>query len=271
MLVLKDQEFRMLVGYIREHFGINLEKKRNLIEGRLGNHVAEAGFASYQAYFDHVFADQSGSELSNLANRLTTNHTYFLREPEHFHFMRETILPELTQRVNDRDLRIWSAGCSSGEEPYTLTMLLHDFFGYDYHKWDTTLLATDISEKALKIATAGTYPTESLENVPPDWRRRYFKPIDDKKSQVIDQVKDNVLFRKFNLMQPQFPFRRKFHVIFCRNVMIYFDKPTKEALIQRYFDVTEPGGYLMIGHAETINKNTTGYQYVRPAIYRKPL
>ena len=158
----------------------------------------------------------------------------------------------------------------SGEEPFTLTMLLHDFFGYDIRQWDTTLLATDISEKALETARNGMYPAESLENLPDNWRRRYFKSVSDQHCIVSDSVRKNVLFRKFNLMQDGIPFKRRFHVIFCRNVMIYFDRQTKDALIKRFYDLTEPGGYLMIGHAETINKSTTDYQYVQPAIYRKP-
>ncbi len=271
MLAMQDREFQMLVSYIRDHFGINLEKKKNLIEGRLGNHVLDIGFESFQDYFDHVRADSSGIELSNLANRLTTNHTYFMREPEHFNFLKRHVLPDLSTRLSSHDIRTWSAGCSSGEEPYTLAMVMRDYFSYNIKNWDTTILATDISSKALKTAREAQYSEESLEILPETWRKRFFCRVDAGKYKVDDKVRESVIFRVFNLMQEQFPFKSKFHIIFCRNVMIYFDKPTKMSLVERYYDATEPGGYLMIGHAETISKYETRYEYVQPAIYRKPL
>jgi len=157
VLVLQDHEFDMLVRYVKENFGINLDQKKVLVEGRLGLHVSEAGYGSYQEYLQKVFADPTGSEVSNLVTRLTTNHTFFMREENHFKFLRQKVLPDLAKSSRDKDIRIWSAGCSSGEEPFTISMVLHEHLGFSKSQWDTRILATDISTRALDLARkAGT-------------------------------------------------------------------------------------------------------------------
>lgn len=268
MLLIEDQEFQTLVAYMRKNFGINLSQKRNLIEGRLGNHLQDSGFTSYKAYLDHVFNDHSELELSNLVNRLTTNHTFFMREANHFDYLKATVLPEMEQRLAKREIRIWSAGCSSGEEPYTLTMLMHEYFKHQKASWDTRILATDISAKVLSQARQGRYPSSSTDTLPEGWLNRYFVRAGDQ-WQINDKIKNEVVFRSLNLIQNSYPFKQKFHVIFCRNVMIYFEKATKVELVKRLYDLTEPGGYLFIGHAESIAREDTQYQYVQPAVYRK--
>jgi len=271
VLTISDHEFNELVLYMRENFGINLGGKRKLIEGRMSTHVTESGHESFGDYLDQVFQDTSGQELANLINRLTTNHTYFFREEAHFHFLRQTVLPELERTVRDRDIRIWSAGCSSGEEPYSIAMTLQDYYGVSRALWDASVLATDISAKVLQIARHGRYPSGSLDNLPAGWASRFFRAVNADTVEVVDPLRRDVMFRSLNLIQDTFPLRRRFHVIFCRNVMIYFDRQTKNELIRRFFQQTEPGGYLFIGHAETIDKDETGYSYVRPAVFRKPL
>lgn len=270
MLTITDREFNELVLFIRDNFGINLGGKRKLIEGRMSTHITEAGHESFGDYLDQVFHDPTGQELANLINRLTTNHTYFFREEAHFHFLRQTVLPELERTVRDRDIRIWSAGCSSGEEPYSIAMTLHDHFGTSRTLWDSQVLATDISSKVLQLARQGRYPSASLESLPAGWGARYFHDVQADTVEVIEQIRRDVVFRSLNLIQDTFPLRRCFHVIFCRNVMIYFDRQTKNELIKRFFQQTEPGGYLFIGHAETLDKEETGYCYVKPAVFRKP-
>jgi chemotaxis protein methyltransferase CheR len=190
-----------------------------------------------------------------------------MREPEHFKFFNTRVLPYLSATVVDKDLRIWSAGCSSGEEPYTLAMLLMDYFREQ--NWDTRVLATDISTKVLEAAVKGVYSNDKIEAIPNMWKVNYFKKVDGSKSIIDDKVKNNVIFRKLNLVESNFPFKRKFHVIFCRNVMIYFDNNTKDQLVNKFYDLTEPGGYLFIGHSESLNRGTTKYRFVAPAIYRK--
>jgi len=269
MLKINDQEFDLLTHYMQKHYGINLSKKRVLVEGRLGPYINERGFNNYSDYLKEVFSDHSGKELSALLDRLTTNHTFFYRESAHFDFLRQIALPELEASVFSDDLRIWSAGCATGEEPYTLSMLLHEYFGYRKNVWKTSILATDISQRALERAKLGIYPAESIKHLPPDWQKKYFRSLDHTQVQVVDSVKKDVVFRNLNLMQEIFPFRSRFHIVFCRNVMIYFDRQAKRTLLKRLYDLTEKGGYLIIGHAESIVSEQTEFQYIRPSVYRR--
>lgn len=269
MLTIKESEFKELTEYIQSNYGINLTKKKNLIEGRLSNIIIEKGFNNFGKYLDHVLSDRTGNEATILINKLTTNHTFFMREWNHFEYYREHVLPSIISDIKDRDLRIWSAGCSSGEEPYTLAMINQDFFEHDKALWDSKILATDISVKALSTAERGIYPSESLSNMPNAWKLAYFNKTNDGNYGISDSVKKEVVFRVFNLMDDIFPFKRKFHVIFCRNVMIYFDNETKMELVNKFYEHTEPGGYLFIGHSESIGRDYKGYRYIMPAVYKK--
>lgn len=268
MLKINDAEFNEMTAYLKKFYGINLANKKALVEGRLSNTLSDKGFTSYGDYFKNVVNDKSGKEMALLINKLTTNHTYFMREVEHFNYFKSTVLPKIIQNSKDKDMRIWSAGCSSGEEPYTLQMIIQDVLGSQRSGWDTKLLATDISQRALMLAKNGIYSNESITEIPDTWKRNYFKKIDATSFQVADSVRNEVIFRTLNLMN-DFKFKRKFQVIFCRNVMIYFDKETKEKLVNKFYDVTEPGGYLFIGHSESINKEATKFKYVMPAVYQK--
>lgn len=269
MIPINDTDFIRLTGFIKQNYGINLTQKRTLIEGRLSNIIIEKGFQNFSDYLDFVFNDITGDEIVILINKLTTNHTYFMRESSHFDYMHGTVLPYLSSTVKSRDLRIWSAGCSSGEEPYTLEILMKEYFGSEAGNWDTQILATDISNRALNIAKSGIYAADAIKEIPPAWKLNYFEKIDAENFKVRDVIKKEIIFRIFNLMTPQFPFRKKFHVIFCRNVMIYFDQPTKDALINKFYENTEPGGFLFIGHSESVNREASKYKYIMPAVYRK--
>lgn len=191
-----------------------------------------------------------------------------MRETAHFDYLSKVVLPYIENTYNDNDLRLWCAGCSSGEEAYTLQMLITDYF---LHKtnWNIDILATDISSTVLKKASTGIYNKNNLKSLPISWLNNYFKEYDENNLQVSKQIKDKIIYRKFNLMEKVFPFKRKFQVIFCRNVMIYFDDKTRTELVQRFYDVSEKGAYLFIGHSETLNNIHNGYEYVKPAIYRK--
>jgi len=171
--------------------------------------------------------------------------------------------------VSDHDLRIWSAGCSSGEEPYTLAMIIDKYFGQAKKFWDTKVLATDISDEMLIKARKGLYKEEQVASLPNDFRLNYVKKIDRNCDMITDRLKEEVIFRKFNLMSNSFPFKKKFHVIFCRNVMIYFDNKTKMELVDKFYECMEPGGTLFIGHSESLVREQTRFKYVLPAIYRK--
>jgi len=270
MITITEKEFVKFAAYIEANYGIHLKKeKQSLITGRLQGVLVENGFKSFSEYYDFITSHNGGDAITTFINKITTNHTFFMREAEHFIFLKENVLPVLAAHCRDKDLRIWSAACSSGEEPYTLAMIIDEFFGREKVWWDTKILATDISGKALTIARNGEYANDKVAALPALWRTNYFKKLDRENSIVVEKIKNEVIFRNFNLMEKVFPFKKKFHVIFCRNVMIYFDGPTKEQLVQKFYDMTEYGGYLFIGHSESLNKDTTQYKYVMPAVYRK--
>ena len=267
--MIKQEEFERIVKFVKSRTGIDLGDKRVLVTGRLDNYLARRGIESYSEYLKMVEQDITGKEAIFLIDSLTTNHTYFMREFEHFEFLKNEILPDLKKREQDsKDLRIWSAACSTGEEPYMLAMVLCDFFGLEHNLWDTTVLATDLSTKVIEYAKKGRYLGEHMEPVPPAWRQRYFKRVNEIEWEVKPALKKEVVFNQFNLMNA-FTFKKKFHVVFLRNVMIYFDEATKREMVERIYQYLEPGGYLIIGATEFIDRNASKFQYVRPSIFRK--
>ncbi len=268
MVTLTDSEFEQISGYLKQDYGINLTKKKTLIESRMASTLGEKGFSNYTDYFQFVLSDKSKKEISLLINKLTTNHTYFYREEEHFRYFQTVLLPEFEKTNRDREIRIWSAGCSSGEEPYTLAMVIADYFGLNKTQWKTKILATDISLKVLDKAQKGIYTEDSLQNLPAAWKTKYFEPVDEKNYQVKQAIRDEVVFKQLNLMD-NFVFPKKFDLILCRNVMIYFDLPTKQKLVEKYYNTTKTGGDLFIGHAETITREASKFKYIMPAIYYK--
>ena len=269
MLSLTNDDFEKLSNFTKSNYGLDLSQKRGIVEARLLGFLTKKGYVSFPTYFQTLVNDQTGSEVTALLNRLTTNYTFFMREVDHFNYFRDTILPHLVTTVKNKDLRIWSAGCSSGEEPYTLAMILNDYLGKDAASWDAKILATDISSQVLEIALQATYSDEQIKEVPEKWKRQYFEPAKNGEKSLVASIREGVIFKKFNLMENNFPFKQKFHVIFCRNVMIYFDTETKRQLINRFYDSTAAGGYLIIGHSESITRRDTKYKYIVPAVYRK--
>lgn len=270
MINITEKEFVRLAEFIKVNYGINLkEEKKSLVIGRLNNVLMQKNFSSFSEYYDYVVADKTGDAATLLIDKITTNHTFFMREADHFHYFRDKVLPYLVGTLKEKDLRIWSAGCSTGEEPYTLAMIIDEYLGNEKHLWDSKILATDISGKVLDIAQRGMYDNEEIATLPVQWRLSYFKKFDSGKSIVADKIRNEVIYRKFNLMEPVFPFKRKFHVIFCRNVMIYFDNNTRNTLVNKYYQQLEPGGYLFIGHSESLDRGATRFKYIMPAVYRK--
>jgi chemotaxis protein methyltransferase CheR len=272
MTTLTPQELTDIASYIKEHYGVNLEKKSTLIEGRLGLHIMTLGFSSYGEYFDFVRRDSTGREMADMINRLTTNHTYFLRESDHFDYFTGEVMPWIERLPGGRDLRVWCAGCSTGEEPYGLSIYLLDHFASrnETDRWDTVVLASDISEKVLLYASEGIYTEENLSAMSRDRIEKYFVPLGEGRYQVTETLRKNVAFRKINLLNNFAP-KTPFHAIFCRNVMIYFDTETKVDLVDRFYDALLPGGYLFIGHSESLTTFDHPFRYIKPSIYRKPL
>ncbi len=273
MMAISNEEFARLRDLIHQRFGINLtEQKRSLLVGRLQKLMRKLNLATFTDYYDYLSNDKTEAALGELVDLISTNHTYFNREKDHFDYFFQTALPAVIdklKRENRKDLRIWCAGCSTGEEPYTLLMLMMEYLGTDYASWDAGILATDISDRALTIARRGAYATDRVMQLPENLRKKYFVPAGPGEMQVCDRVRKEATFRRFNLMNTTFPFKKPFQMIFCRNVMIYFDQPTREALVSRYHKFTEPGGYLFIGHSETLGRSQTLYRYLKPALYQK--
>ncbi|GHU49725.1 chemotaxis protein CheR [Clostridia bacterium] len=269
MINITDEEFETISRYIKSNYGVDLSKKRSLIEGRLGNYIEELGFKSYIEYFESAKRDPKGDEMVGLLNKLTTNYTYFMREKDHFDFYSSVILPWVDKELRTKDLRVWCAGCSTGQEAYTLALLTIEYLGSLASSWEHTILASDISVRALEQAKKGLFPKSDMEKMPPDWIGKYFKPYDDKLLSADDNLRKSLAFRRLNLLDP-FSFRQPFQAIFCRNVMIYFDIPTKNALINKYYDILLPGGYLIIGHSESLSSCDHRFRYVMPSVFQKP-
>jgi len=273
---MEDSVFLAYASIVDRAFGIQLPReKKALLESRLQRLFHEgAETAKYRdaaGFLKALKQDGTGKLLKVLAEAITTHHTFFMREADHFWFYRDTVLPWIASSVQDGDIRTWCAACSTGQEAYTLAMLLQDQFGLQGSRWEKTLLATDLSLEVLETAKTGIYGAESLAGLPENWLHGYFHAVSGGRRQVNDVIRQQVLFRPFNLMTPQFPFRKPFHVIFCRNVMIYFDAPVRNRLVRQFYEYLEPGGYLFVGHSETVERQAAPFQYVMPSVYRKPL
>ncbi len=267
--MLTEKEFGRIVTYVKSNYGIDLSQKRVLVNGRLETHFLRNGYDTFEEFMAKVDTDPQGEEARGLINVLTTNHTYFMRESVHFDYMMKVLLPYLRRKEAKRkDLRIWSAASSTGEEPYTIAMVLMDYFGLEHSSWDTKVLATDISTKVLEHAVKGVYLKEEIEPLPDKWKRRFFKQISGEEFIVKDELKHQLIYRRFNLMDP-FPFKKRFHLVFLRNVMIYFQDDVKYNLVNRIYEAMEPGGCLFIGTTESLDKTKTQFQYIQPSIYRK--
>jgi len=270
---LTDKEYTLFSKLVYSKFGISLGiQKKTLIAGRLNKVLRQHNFTSFKQYYDYLLSDPTGQSLLTLIDRISTNHTFFNRENDHFEFFSNTVMPEIERRLkkrNEKDIRIWSAGCSSGEESYTLAMLLLEHFGREASFWDLGILATDISTTALEKANAGIYNSENVTKLSAQLRNKYMRHLQDGNWIVDDRLKKLVLHRRFNLISDNYPFKKRFHVIFCRNVMIYFDKPTREVLVNKFHKFLDNEGYLFIGHSETLGRDNCKFRYIKPAIYRK--
>lgn len=271
---MRDSLFQQYAAVVHQQFGIQLPMdKKALLESRLfkllNDHAGQINYTDEEAFLRYVKNDSSGKAMAQLSEAITTHHTFFMREKDHFDFYEQQVLPYLGNTIRDGDVRTWCAACSSGEESYTLAMMLHDFFSLRGIGWDYTLLATDLSKDILATAKQGIYSAESVATLPQRWQSTYFKRYDSNNYQVVSSLKQRVLYRPFNLITPVFPFKRPFHVIFCRNVMIYFDTPTRNELVKKFYDFLEPGGFLFVGHSEVIDRTVAPFDYVMPSVYRR--
>ena len=262
---LAPQEFEQIRQLAYRTFGLDLKPgKEDVVSARLRKLVRAGGFRSFQEYHRSVLQDVTGQSLLTMIDALATNHTSFLREPDHFRFLCDHIVPELGARDT---FEVWSAACSTGEEVWTLAMALNEAPAHRKIR----IAASDISNKALSFARHADYPVDRCHGVPSAWLARYFaaegRPTVSYR--IAPALRTQVVFRRINLVE-SYSWPHPFPVIFCRNVMIYFDRQTQERVIAGLTHHLEPGGYLFVGHAESLTRVSHRLEYVRPAVYRKP-
>lgn len=273
LMAITDREFDRMRELVHHYFGIKLpDEKRSLVVGRLQNYLKQRGINNFESYIDLIESDKSGHELIRLIDHISTNHTYFFREKDHFDFLLLHVLPEIEARIKENhrhEIRIWSAGCSGGDEAYSFAMCLMDYWGDNYSKLNAGVLATDISEKILEEARQGVYAKTRITHVPRMYLSRFFKACENGLYEIHPKIKQEVTFRRLNLKNKEFPFKQAFDVISCRNVMIYFEEGMKDDLVNNLYELTRPGGYLFIGHSEALNRKKIRYSYFKPGVYKR--
>ncbi len=262
-----DQEFRLLAGIAQERTGIVLaEHKKDMVYSRLVRRLRALKLSSFADYCDLVQGGGGDDEIGNLVNAITTNLTSFFREGHHFEHLRdEVLLPLVAQKA--RRLRLWSAGCSAGMEPYSIAMTVKSAIK-DMKTWDARILATDIDTNMLNTGMAGEYADEQYENIPPNYRSDVTRTKKNERIQMSDALKAMIAFKQLNLLE-SWPMKGPFDAVFCRNVVIYFDKPTQAKLFNRMADLIKPDGWLYIGHSENLFKVCDRFELVGRTIYRR--
>ncbi len=273
---ITDREFECLRGLVYELTGIKLaDQKRQMLRARLSRRLRALNLQTFQEYYEALrFCGPASPEITEFINAVTTNKTDFYREPHHFEFVVNEVLPEIEKREKpgSRSIKIWHAGCSTGEEPYTMAIELHEALK-NREPWHVRQLATDIDSCVLAHASRGRYEKEKLSHVPTRLIHKYFlkgKNENENFVQVKPVLADWISFRRLNLLDDPWPLRKKgsFDIIFCRNVMIYFDKPTQQRLVERFREHLTPGGYLLIGHSESLFGIAEGFRCLGKTTYR---
>ncbi|MCA9728207.1 MAG: protein-glutamate O-methyltransferase [Candidatus Eisenbacteria bacterium] len=269
---LSDEQFGGIQSLLKRVCGINLgDNKKELVQARLGKRIRQLGLDDYREYLEFLGADESGNELIDMVDALSTNVTSFFREGDHFDYLRDEILPRCHKEAvrSGHRLRIWSAGCSSGEEPYSIGIQVAETL--DLRRWDFKVLATDISTRMVRLARRAIYEPDRLRSMEAKLISKYFLPTAPGATsalQVRDEIRGRVQVARLNLLE-RWPMKGPFDVIFCRNVMIYFDQPTRRQLIRRYHHLLAPRGTLFVGHSESLAGIDHDFRYIRPSVYEK--
>lgn len=271
---ITDAEFQKLREFIHSHTGISLsDHKRALVYARLARRLRHHRLDSFAEYYELLTErDSDGQELVEMINCITTNKTDFFREPHHFKFLAEKAFPEMRARgmTGGRRIRLWSAGASTGEEPYTLAITVRESFPA-VESWDIKILATDIDTRVLAHAERGEYSTEQTERIPATLLQRYFYQGEGPHAgqvQAKPSLKELIRFRRLNLMDEPWPMKGQFDVILCRNVIIYFDRTTQRRLIERFTEMLRPEGYLMLGHSESLIDGGGKLRHMSQSVYQ---
>jgi chemotaxis protein methyltransferase CheR len=272
---INDREFQRFSSLIYDRVGIQLPPgKKTMLEARLQKRLKTLSIDTFEDYAQYVFSPEGQQmELVHLIDVVTTNKTDFFREAAHFDYLTQKALPALMQTGKGRgsEIRLWSAGCSSGEEPYTLAMVLSDFAAA-HHGFRYSILASDISTRILETAQAAVYPKERTDCIAMNYKKNYLLRSKDRSRglvRVCPEIRSRVTFRRINFMDPDLGIAEKMDVIFCRNVVIYFDKPTQQELMRKFHRQLRPGGFLFLGHSETLNGINTDFTTVGSTVYQK--
>lgn len=275
---LSDKDFARLSEFIESRLGVKMPNtKKQLLESRLQKRLRALHLSSFSDYCDFVFSPEGmKDELVHMIDLVTTHKTEFFREPEQFDFLIKTALPDLVKHYDagiKSPLSIWSAGCSTGEEPYTIAMVLSEFKEICPKKgFDFTIISSDISHRVLEIGKRGIYEDEKIAPIPLEYRKKYLLKSKDRSRglvRFIPSLREKIRFRVINFMDTDFCFREPLDIIFCRNVVIYFDKQTQEKLFLRFYNCLKHGGFLFIGHSETMSNMNLPYTRVSNSVYRK--
>jgi chemotaxis protein methyltransferase CheR len=274
---MSDSTFSRFSAFVQNELGIKMpEGKKTMLQARLSKRLRKLGISDFDDYYEFVFSsDGIETELQNMIDVVTTNKTDFFREPRHFDYLIQTALPELIRNgstKNGRKLLVWSAGCSTGEEPYTIAMILSHFAAWNAG-FQFSILATDISIKVLKEAALGIYTEEDVEVVPIDIKKKCLlksKDREKRKVRIVPELRSMIEFRSLNFMEDDYGLRRNRDIIFFRNVIIYFERSIQEKVLNRICQHLNPGGYMFMGHSETLNGLNVPLVQVASTIYRKP-
>jgi len=275
VLQLSPEGFGRFAHYITGELGIKMpDSKMSMIQSRLVRRVRELGLPSVEHYGEFLFALGNNDEREHFINAITTNKTDFFREPQHFQYLTDVALPSLLGSTKHESalIRVWSAACSSGEEPYTLAMVLSEYTQQRQSRF--AILATDVSTKVLKMAQSGVYAEELIAPVPLEMRKRYLLQNNNQSERlvrIVPKLRQTVSFHQLNFMTSNYHIKDMFDIIFLRNVLIYFDKNVQEAVVNRVCHYLNPGGYLFVGHSESLSGLQVPVKTVRASIYRLPL
>ena len=259
---LKQSDFTEIQKKIYNYCGINLhEGKKALVRARVMKRIRKLGLHTFSHYMEYLREDATGREFLSLVDVITTNKTSFFREDQHFDFIKNKVIPE----IRGRNVKWWSAGCSTGEEPVSCSIVLQE---EKVNPQSVRILATDISREVVQIAKKGVYPLKKMETIPSAIRNKYFQKIGKEDYQISNEIREVITYGRLNL-KSSWPLSGPFHVIMCRNVMIYFNRETQQELVSRFYNLLEPGGYLFLGHSESIADTNRHFDNVIPAAYRK--
>lgn len=269
---LSDKEFKVLSNYIQTNYGIKMPPaKKIVLQGRLQKRLKKLQLPDFKTYTDFVFSKEGEGEIIHMMDVVSTNKTDFYREPAHFEFLEEVLLPQLHSENSRKTIKVWSAGCSSGEEPYTLAIVFSEFKA-KHPGFDFQIVATDISTQMLQNGANGIYKEEKINIIPMNLKKKYFLRSKDRTNPVVRVVKplrDKVAFKRLNFMDNTYQMNDSFDIIFCRNALIYFERDNQEMVINKLCQKLNPESYFFLGHSESITNMNVPLRSVKPTIFKK--